>query len=307
MAQFFYGLRASLHLTTPLKVLSRSKTTRRLLGKVIALNVCLIVVDGVVSRRLPQALACVLFEAASGRPPTALRTRETVDSVFAAVIFTFAVLPLIFASLVFTNYWSVQMAAKVRRSIVTVFSKKPDLESPALAAPAASGGLRFVCEEVGGSFLQAVLLVAITVQAALIDGVPLIGRPLAIALTAITVGFAAVDSDVGRWGARNVRPSVAARLAALEEAWPWYAGFGALTALASYFSTPGVNAGVYGLISIPLAIIAAGLPVSALPPLPDAASASQRISFLLPFKWTVLLIVSAIDACKRRCCARRPP
>lgn len=298
LGQFIGGLSSSFSVGSVLSALARSRTARRKIRNAFTLNAVLIAVGLAVAHRLLQAMAASLFEMATGRPAAGLAGRQTVDAIAAAALVTLAVIPLLAVSLVCTNRWSQQAAAAAWPDRRRAAPPPAPSQSPGSAA-----GVDALAA-LGDAAFQTVLILVMTVQAVVLDAVPLVGRPLALALTAVVVGFTAIDA--GRWGGTQ-GPPVAVRLALLEASWPWYAGFGATTALASYFWSPWVNAGIYGLLSAPLALVAAGLDGDAALPSPsssEAATAEPRLPVLLPFKWSVLALTRLLGACSSRCYAR---
>ena len=282
MKQFFSGLWASLHVAPVLSALARSKKSRREMSNVIALNCSLILVDIFVSFQAPQLIARTIFMYIPGRRDlSSLQYPAVIDAIATAILFACSVLPLLVSSLMCTSRWSYKILSaafpKARHSPI-VNSARVQSSSDFLSL-------------LGESAFQAVLIVVMTLQASLIDSFPFIGRILAIGITAAVTGFAAMDA--GRWSRHEV--PVFARLAALESDWAWYAGFGTIVALASYFCSPGINVGIYGLLSVPLTLIAAGLKGESAPSPQLSETSSNQLSLLLPFKWSVIQLMRLLN------------
>ena len=285
---FIRGLSSSLDIAPALSILSASKTARRRIGNVFALNSCLIVVDLLVSHRYLQVASRAIFEALTGRSVASAHAAASIDAIAFACLYILAVIPLLLSTLICTSRWNQQIS----RDAHNARAKGPPL-LPASSEASSGDFLKGLVE----SMFQPILILIMTLHAALLDSLPLVGRGLALGLTAVITGFSAID--IGRWG----QAQVPVRLAALEAGWAYYAGFGALTAGASYFFSPGVNLGIYGILSVPLTLVAVCLTEPSAPEL-HVPLRSNPLPILLPFKWSVILIMQQLTWCWSRRRAR---
>jgi hypothetical protein len=284
---FASGVRASLHITPTLRRLADSKTARKGFRNTYMLNCTLIVVDVTSTWRLPQALARLLCVALLGDPPTSRADAyaRVADAVASVLLFSCAVLPLVLSSLLFSSRWARQMLPG------STAHESSDTAGPLLAF--------------GKALFQTALLLVMALQAILLDALPVMGRPLAIALTAAVMGFNAYD--LGRLSVDGVR--AVDRLSVLEASLAWFIGFGFWPALASYFWSAGVNMGVYGLAYPFLVLAALGAgngAASGGPGRLQKLDTPAALPVLLPFKWSVLLLTQLLIWCTRRCsCSKR--
>lgn len=281
LGQFLRGMRASVQLTDTFRLLANSKSSRKRIWNIIVLNLALVAIDAIVSKCLPQTIAHVLCIFVLGEVPAGVQAYiQIIDATSSLLLFALAVVPLLLASVIFSGRWIRQIVASASHQ-----SRSREGSGSSLAT-------------VGEALFQTSLLLVMTLQAALLDLFPILGRSLAIALTAAIMGFNAFDS--GRWAVDSA--PVMDRLATLEASWPWFMGFGALPALLSYFGSVGNNMAVYG-ITFPFLVLAAlGSGSRGYGP-PPLTKQGPIVPLLFPFKWSVLHILRLINWIWQR---RRP-
>lgn len=297
--QFLRGLLASLRLTPTLRLLAKSRSARTRFRNIIILNLSLIALDVSSTLRVLQSVAGALTHMLIGAAPAEVNGITLItDTAFSALFYVFAVVPVLLAAVVLTGRWVRQVVTATNSSAPAQGrGSRPGPSRPGSGGSSYSAGFAALGEPV----FQASLLLIMTLQAAIIDFLPFLGRPLALVLTAIITGFSAYD--VGRWAV--VSAPTRDRLAALEVSWPWFAGFGTITAAMSYFCSVGVNMGVFGL-SYPFLVLAAfgehdSQDGYAPPTLNETQVAWARgFHIFSPFKWSVLQVARLLNWCWRR-------